>query len=220
MKPHTIAAFTIGSAVALAGFLAGSAEARRNIPFFAPPAAIGVVDMATVFDKLEESAEWDVKIKALQARAGEEMNRRKAELEGAAKEVEAMSDGPEKEAKLDGLRLKRLQTEQWVGLKELEVDREMSLKWQSVYRSVREGAKKLAEAEKYDLVVVDDSRIEIRTQRAQNAPGLAAQAQSQISQLRVLYAGRTVDVTDKLVVQINNTRSTKPAASPAAATKP
>lgn len=220
MKRTPLAFFALGSAVALAGFLAGSADARRLPAFFAPPTAIGVVDMATVFDKLEESAEWDVKIKALQARASEELSRRKTELDNLAKEVEAMSDSPEKETKLDGLRLKRLQAEQWAGLKELEVDREMSLKWQAVYRSVREGAKKLAEAEKYDLVVVDDSRVELRAQRAQGAPGLTAQVQSQISQLRVLYAGRTVDVTDKLIVQVNNARGTKPAAATAAPATP
>ena len=197
MKSNTLAAFALGSAVAIAAFFAGNAEARRIPAMFAPPSAIGIVDMATVFDKLEESAEWDVKIKALEARAGEEMGRRKADLDALAKELEAMSDGAEKDAKLDSLRLKRLQAEQWAGFKELEVDRETSLKWQAVYRSVREGAKKLAEAEKYDLIVVDDSRVEIRTQRAQNAPSLTQQAQSQISQLRVLYAGRTVDVTDK-----------------------
>ena len=213
MKSNTLAAFALGSAVAIAAFFAGNAEARRIPAMFAPPSAIGIVDMATVFDKLEESAEWDVKIKALEARAGEEMGRRKADLDALAKELEALSDGAEKDAKLDSLRLKRLQAEQWAGFKELEVDRETSLKWQAVYRSVREGAKQLAEAEKYDLIVVDDSRVEIRTQRAQNAPSLTQQAQSQISQLRVLYAGRTVDVTDKLIVQINNARSLKPAAT-------
>lgn len=213
MKSNTLAAFALGSAVAIAAFLAGTAEARRIPAMFAPPTAIGIVDMASVFDKLDESAEWDVKIKALEARAAEEMGRRRAELEALAKEVEALSDGAEKEAKLDSLRLKRLQIEQWAGFKELEVDRETSLKWQAVYRSVREGAKKLAEAEKYDLIVVDDSRVEIRTQRAQNAPSLTQQTQSQIAQLRVLYAGRTIDVTDKLIVQINNARSLKPAAT-------
>lgn len=217
MQRSTFAAFALGSAVAITGFLAGSAEARRLPAFFAPPAAIGVVDMATVFDRLEESAEWDVKVKALQARASEEVGRRTSELEALAKEVEAMSDGADKEAKLDSLRLKRLQAEQWAGFKELEIDRELSLKWQSVYRSVRDGAKKLAEAEKYDLVIVDDSRMELRAQRSQNSPGLTAQIQSQIAQLRVLHSARTVDVTDKLIVQINNARATKPAA---AATKP
>jgi len=212
MKSSSIAAFALGSAVAIAAFLAGNAEARRLPALFAPPSAVGVVDMATVFDKLEESAEWDVRIRALEARASEEMSRRRAELEALAKELEAMSDGAEKESKLDSLRLNRLQIEQWAGFKELEVDRETSLKWQAVYRAVREGAKKLAEAEKYDLIVVDDSRVEIRTQRAQNAPSLTAQAQAQIAQLRVLHSTRTIDVTEKLIVQINNARSLKPAA--------
>ena len=80
---------------------------------------------------------------------------------------------------------------------------------------MREAAKRLAETEGYDLVLVDDSRIEIRTQRGQNAPGLEAQAQSQIAQLRVLYSSRTVDVTEKIIVQINNARAGagKPAAT-------
>ena len=112
MKSNTLAAFALGSAVAIAAFFAGNAEARRIPAMFAPPSAIGIVDMATVFDKLEESAEWDVKIKALEARAGEEMGRRKAELDALAKELEALSDGAEKDAKLDSLRLKRLQAEQ------------------------------------------------------------------------------------------------------------
>ena len=98
-------------------------------------------------------------------------------------------------------------------LKELELDRERSLKWQAVYRAVREGAAKLAENERLDMIVVDDSKIELQTQRAKDAPPLETQAKSQISQLRVLYAGKSIDVTEKLIVQINNSRSTATAAS-------
>jgi hypothetical protein len=122
-----------------------------------------------------------------------------------------MANGSEKDARLDELRLKKLQAEQWSGLKELEVDRERSLKWQAVYRTLREGAKQLAEAEKYELIIVDDSRIEIQTQRSQNSPPLEAQAKGQIAELRVLYAGKLIDVTDKLIVQLNNARSGTPA---------
>ena len=88
---------------------------------------------------------------------------------------------------------------------------------------MREGAKKLGETEGYQLVVIDDSKIEIQTQRAQNSPPLETQAKGQIAQLRVLYADRTIDVTDKLIVQLNNKRSSSvtPASSSATtATKP
>ena len=43
MKSNTLAAFALGSAVAIAAFFAGNAEARRIPAMFAPPSAIGVM---------------------------------------------------------------------------------------------------------------------------------------------------------------------------------
>ena len=216
MKQSTLAVLVIGAALAGAGFLVGTAEARRPVIIAAPPTAVGVVNMAAVFDRLNEAAEWDVKLKNLESKFGEEMRARRGELEAGAKELEAMPEGADKEKRLDGLRLKKLQTEQWALMKELELDRERSLKWQSVYRAVREGAKKLCENEKFDMIVVDDSQIEIQTQRSKDAPPLETQAKSQITQLRVLHAAKGIDVTDKLVVQINNSRAaTAPSTTPA-----
>ena len=223
MTRPTLAAFALGATVALASFLAGNADATRALIVPAQPTAIGVIDLAKLFDGLGECAEWDVRIKALEARVMDEARARKASLESGLKEVEAMTEGVEKENRLDALRLQKLQAEQWSLGCEMEADRERSLKWQSVYRSVREGAKKLGEAEGYQLVVIDDSKIEIQTQRAQNSPPLETQAKGQIAQLRVLYADRTIDVTDKLIVQLNNKRSSSvtPASSSATtATKP
>ncbi len=224
MNRPTIAAFALGATVALASFLAGSADANRAITLPAQATAVGVVDLAKVFDGLSACADWDVRIKALEARIVDEGRTRKANLEAGLKEVEAMADGANKERRLDELRLQKLQAEQWSLGKELELDRERSLKWQSVYRSVREGAKALGESEGYQLVVVDDSRIEIQTQRGQNAPPLETQAKGQIAQLRVLFANRAIDVTDKLIVQLNNkfssttsTPSGSAGATPAAA---
>ena len=207
-RRSTIAALTTGVAITALGFFVGSARATRPVVLPPPPTAIGVVDLAKLFDGLDEAAEWDVRIKELEAKAMDEGRAKKSALEASVKEVEAMAAGADKEARMDALRLARLQAEQWSQLKELEVDRERSLKWQSVYRSVREGTKKLAETEGYGLIVVDDSRIEITTQRGQNAPPLETQVKGQIASLRVLYAGKLVDVTEKLVVQLDNERST------------
>ena len=213
MNRSTLTVALLSVALMGAGLLVGSAHALRNLPFMAPPSAIGVVNMASVFDRLNESAEWDVKLKNLEAKVGEEMRARRAELEAGAKQVEAMPDGPEKELKLDGLRLKKLQGEQWGVMKELELDREKSLKWQSVYRAVREGAARLCDAEKFDLIMVDDSKIEITTQRGKDQPPLETQAKSQISALRILHSVKTVDVTEKLIVEINNSRGSSAASA-------
>jgi Skp family chaperone for outer membrane proteins len=204
-RPNLIA-IAAGAAIAGAAFLAGNAEARRPVVLAAAPTAVGVVNMATVFDRLNEAAEWDVKLKNLEARFVEEGRARSAALEAMDKEIKAMSEGEAKERKLDEFRLKRLQAEAWNGMKELELDRERSLKWQAVYRAVREGCARLCENEKLDLVMVDDSKIEITAQRSKDAPPLETQVKAQITQLRVLHSTRTVDVTEKLIVQINNSR--------------
>jgi Skp family chaperone for outer membrane proteins len=209
-RRSSIAALCAGAAVATLGFLGTSAQATRPIVVPAAPTAVGTVDLARLFDSLAAAKEWDVRIRELEAKAMDEGRAKKAALDASVKEVEAMAAGPERETRMDTLRLARLQAEQWSQLKELEVDRERSLKWQAIYRSVREGARKLAEAEGYGLIVVDDSRIEITTQRAQNAPPLEAQAKSQIASLRVLYAGKSIDVTEKLRVQLDNDRSAAP----------
>ena len=215
MTPHThrstLVALALVAAIGGVGFLAGRAEAIRPNTLGAAPTPVGVVNMATLFDRLNESAEWDVKIRNLEGRIADEAQARVRELESMGKEVEAMAEGTDKERTLDALRLKRLQAEQWKVMKELELDREKSLKWQAVYRSVREGAAKLAEAERFELIIVDDSKIEIQTQRSKDAPPLETQAQSQISQLRVLHAAKSIDVTEKLIVQINNSRAAAPA---------
>lgn len=216
MNRSTIAALAAGAAIAAAAFLAGSADARRTVAPTAPPTAVGVVNLRKVFDALPESAEWDVKVKSLEASFAEEARARKGELDSMVKAIEAMAEGAERETKLDEARLKRLQLEQWAGFKELEIDREKSLKWQAVYRLVREASAQLASEEKYDLILVDDSGVEIRTQRAQNAPSLETQAQSQISQIRVLFAGGTVDVTQKILVQIKNRSQASPGGAAAA----
>lgn len=197
----------IGGFIAGSAFFAGSAQALRPVVLAAPPSAIGVVNMAVLFDRLNEAAEWDVKLKNLEAKFSNEVAARRVVLETMAKEIEQMPEGPDRETKLDAMRLSRLQAESWGGMKELELDRERSLKWQAIYRAVREGAARLADSEKFDMIVVDDSKIEIQTQRAKDAPPLEAQAKAQITQLRVLNAGKSIDVTEKLIVQINNNRS-------------
>jgi len=215
MKPNrTIPSWSLlalsAAVVAGAVLLAPRAEALRPAFLAAPPTPVGVVNMASLFDRLDEAAEWDVKIKNLEAKFSEELQSRRAELEKLAKEIEPLPEGEDREKRLDGLRLKRLQAEQWSVMKDLELDRERSLKWQSIYRAVREGAAKLASEEKYELVLVDDSKLEIQPQRSKDSPPLEVQVRSQIAQIRVLHAAKTVDVTEKMIVLINNARASAP----------
>jgi Skp family chaperone for outer membrane proteins len=171
----------------------------------ANPTAVAVVNVEKVFDRLDESADWQIQIRQLAASVQEESQARAADVERLRKELEPMAESPERQRLLDEIALKQLRLEEWRRLKQLEIDRERSLMWQKMYRAVREEARRVAESEGYQLVLVDDSGVEIRTSREINAP-LEVQAQQQIASLRVLYAANAIDITEKVVVRINNRR--------------
>ncbi|MSR41559.1 MAG: OmpH family outer membrane protein [Phycisphaerales bacterium] len=170
------------------------------------PANVGVVNLSTIVDRMKERQEWDVRLKSLESAITEEGRARRAKLEATAKEIEPISEGTERESRIDQFRMQEIKDTEWLNIKKLEIDRERSLKWQSLYRSIREGTKKLSEREGLDLVIVDDSKTELRVQRNEKVP-MEAQALEQIASLRVLFGSKAIDVTEKLLVQIDNDRS-------------
>ena len=193
---------------------AREAEARRvaaeahAAAMAAPPVAVATVDVAKVFDKLNENADWQIQIRNLASSYGEELRARQAELEKLLKELEALTEPARRNELADDIAMKRLRLEEWARLKQGEVDRERSLMWQSMYRAIRDEARKVAESEGYQLVVVDDSQTEVRPSREVKAP-LEEQVKQQIASLRILYAAPTIDISDKVVVRINNLKSTR-----------
>lgn len=193
---------------------AREAEARRvaaeahAAAMAAPPVAVATVDVAKVFDKLNENADWQIQIRNLASSYGEELRARQAELEKLLKELEALTEPARRNELADDIAMKRLRLEEWARLKQGEVDRERSLMWQSMYRAIRDEARKVAEGEGYQLVIVDDSQTAVRASREVKAP-LEEQVKQQIASLRILYAAPTIDISDKVVVRINNLKSTR-----------
>ena len=119
-----------------------------------------------------------------------------------------MTDAAKRSEFADEIAMKRLRLEEWARLKQGEIDRERSLMWQSMYRSIREESAKIAVSEGYQLVVVDDSQTEVRGSREVKAP-LEEQVKQQIASLRILHADPSIDISDKVVVRINNLKSTR-----------
>jgi outer membrane protein len=193
---------------------AREAEARRvaaeahAAAMAAPPVAVATVDVAKVFDKLNENADWQIQIRNLASSYGEELRARQSELEKLLKELEAVTEPARRNELADDIAMKRLRLEEWARLKQGEVDRERSLMWQSMYRAIRDEARKVAESEGYQLVVVDDSQTEVRPSREVKAP-LEEQVKQQIASLRMLYAAPTIDISDKVVVRIITLKSTR-----------
>jgi len=172
-------------------------------------AKIATVDMPKVLDRLNENADWEMRIGALSRSIAEEFQARQANLEAKIKELEALTDPAEQSAMREQLALERLRFEEWGRLKQMELDRERSLKWQTLYRAIRDEATRLAEGEGYEVVLVNDSLGPININR-ESELSQEQQVRIQIESRRLLFAAKATDITEQLVVRMNNARAVRP----------
>ncbi|MBL9140607.1 MAG: OmpH family outer membrane protein [Phycisphaerae bacterium] len=216
LSASAVACAFVGSAAIAAPFPAAPAS---NAPTAPPPVAIATVDIIRLVDKLNEKSDWDVQLAALTKKIQTELDSRKASIETQIKAIDSAPEA-QKSALRDRVALEDLQLREWANYKRAEIDRERALMWQSIYRNIRIESAKLAEAEGYDLIIVNDGVTDLQIQRDANVP-MEQQAQEQIMRRRMLYANRNIDVTDKLLLRMNNARSASGAnSSPAAGGTP
>jgi Skp family chaperone for outer membrane proteins len=210
------AAGAAGAVLATASYQAGASA--RMAP---APARVATVDLVKVIERLDERSDWEVQIADIGKKVQAEFTEKRKSLEDMAKRLEGASEA-ERGGLRDRLAFEQLQFEQWERIKKVEIDRERALMWQSMYRNVRSESQKLADAEGWDVVLVNDGVSEIQLQRDSKTP-MEQQAQEQIVRRRILFAAKATDITDQLVVRMNNARAASgasPTAAPAGAEAP
>jgi Skp family chaperone for outer membrane proteins len=180
-----------------------SVSASRPVVVKADPTPVAVVNVARVLEQIDEKSEWEIKIEALKGSIQQEGIGRQQAMERRLAESEAASSPEERQGIRDEVALMQLRLEQWANMKAIEVDREQSLMWRSIYRNLRREAERVAEAEGFALVLVDDSAGEIRTQSGTQVP-LQTQVLQQITNRRILFAANTTDISDQVIVRMNN----------------
>ena len=173
------------------------------------------VNLGRVMDKLQERQEFYVQIGAKGRQLESERSPRLKKLEAAAKEISSMPEGAERLARAEALELEKLEAEQWGASALSGLDSETALMIRSIYRNMRSEAAKLAENEGYDFVIVDDGTDEITVNRDAQVPQYQ-QAMSALQGRRMLYASPANDLTDKLIVRMNNARAAADEPPPAA----
>ncbi len=194
------AAGAFGALVAVASQTAGAGA--RMAP---APARVATVDLVKVIERLNERSDWEVQITTIGKQVQEEFSSRRKGLEEMARQLDSAPES-ERQALRDKLAFEQLQFEQWERIKKVEIDRERALMWQSMYRNVRAESQKLADAEGWDVIMVNDGVNEIQLQRDSKTP-LEQQAQEQIVRRRILFAGKSTDITDQLnSIQVNDCR--------------
>ncbi len=195
-----------GAVVAASAFAAGRLAAA--------PSAVASIDIQKVLEKISARADTEVEIARMGTSLERELGDRTKDLEARLKATEAMTDPAQVQSTRDTLALENLQLREWAGLKAQELDRERALRFEALYREIRSEASKLAQVEGYDYVLVNDGIADMkRDPRLKES--YFDQVQAQIARRRVLVASAKDDITEKLILRMNNNRAT---AAPAATT--
>ena len=200
--------------LALAGGLlvVAASSAYTAARFAASPSAVGNVDIRRILDKIQQRGEMEIELTQMGNKFEQELKSRKEQLETRARESDAITDPAERQKLRDELALEQLQLTRWETFKQQEVDRERAFRWESLYRLIVAEGDKLAQSEGYQYVLVYDGTAEFQRDRRSQAP-LAQQVFDQIARRRVLYASKADDLTEKLILRMNNARATPGSAS-------
>ncbi len=169
----------------------------------APASRVATVELSTLFERIESNATWEVELNTLAERLNSEATRRQEAIQRQLEQAKASTDPTEARSISDSAALMKLELDEWAQLKQIELDRERGLMWRAMYRSIREQAESLAKAEGWDLVLVNDSLGEVKFNPNANV-SREQQVLSQILNRRMLYAGTITDITEQLIVRINN----------------
>lgn len=185
----------------IALFAPWPAEATRISSY--GPTVVATIDLQKVMDSLAERADLEAALTAQSQNILAERDRRQAEIEQLNSELGDMVEGPEQVKMQDALDLKLLQEMAWLRFIQQEIDVEKALMLQNLYMSMEKHVAELAEIEGIDLVIIDDT-----TMNFQLIPGVQVsrqdQIREQIANKRVLYRSLSIDISDDLIVRMNN----------------
>lgn len=191
--------------VAAAGILvgAGIAGAWRSAPVvpMAAPTTIGVVRLGSLMDGLQEAKDKSASLEARRADWAAQIKLLETEIQTLQAQLEANTlQGSARFEALQDIGEKQVLAEARTRGYEARLDIARGDMMREIYEKVVAASEQFARTGGYDMIVVDDRSF-----------GLAALGRSttqqhleSIQRRRVLFAGESLDVTDQLLTQMNN----------------
>ncbi|MHC4447123.1 MAG: OmpH/Skp family outer membrane protein [Planctomycetota bacterium] len=194
----TFAFLALGAVVVATAYQAG---ARR--PMAPEPPVVAAVRIQPLFDGLLERAEAKTEVDALENEIRAEQSRRQASITTLEEQREQASGAGKRKEFQEQIDLELLKMRFWLQEAASELESEKAIRLQYLYRSIKTAIRALAEAEGYDLVILDDS-IELPNfdRDARVAPQV--QVLGQITNTKVLHLNATLDITEDLIIRMNN----------------
>ena len=188
--------FIAAGLLAAAVFLVGvQAVAVHTLPLLSP-SVVATVDLERTFNGLEEWSKAQASEGTLSERIQEDLDTRQGEIEMLEADLE---DYPEGSSKYDDamkkLRMAALEYQGYIQFQKLKQERRNQDTIFDLYEKIKASAASLADEQGYDIILVNDSVVEI--------PEQTENVIQEISSRRVLFARVQMDITDQLIEAMN-----------------
>jgi Skp family chaperone for outer membrane proteins len=188
-------------ALALGTIAAYQALAQRGAGI--SPPIIAAVRIEPLFDGLQQRAEAKMQISAMEDELMAEQGTRQEAINAKELELEDVVAASRREELSDEIALDRIKHQFWFREAQAELEVEKAVRLQNLYRSIKAAIAEMAEAEGYDMVVLNDSSDDVPFDREARVPA-QIQILQQVTNRKILYLKPTIDVTDDLIVRMNN----------------
>ncbi len=188
--------------VLIAGaFVAHEALGRRQPT--GSPAVIAAIRMEVLFDGLQQRAEAKAELDRLEAGVVAARGAREAGIKQLEDELENAVGATNRQEVEDKIALAKLELQFSYQEAAAELEIEKALRLQQLYLTIKRSLKQLAQAEGYDMVILDDSIDALQIDRESRIPP-QVQGLQQIMSHKLLYLMPTIDITEDLVTRMNN----------------
>jgi Skp family chaperone for outer membrane proteins len=159
--------------------------------------------MDTLVENLDERADAKAEVARMEREIANEQKTRQDELTKLEEEFKDLLPGPMKEDLRERIALKGMQFKSWYEGSTEELEAEKALRLKDLYRKIKIAIKAMAETAGYDIVIQNDESSDLPFESDSRIPA-QVQVLQQISSRKVLYLKPAVDVTQDLVVRMNN----------------
>ena len=189
-------AILLGVVFVAAGLLKSNTSPVNAAPVDAP--VIATIRISEVINGLDELKEREAELKMFIDERQADIARRGEELAAKVDEMNLMPTGTpqRKQAYQDAMRL-RLNLDVEGEISTQLIDARRGEVYAEIFKKIQSGAQQLAQREGYHLIITDDSDAVINPDTERNV-------RAGILSRRVLFSDPSLDVTDDLILTMNN----------------
>ncbi|MCA9290989.1 MAG: OmpH family outer membrane protein [Phycisphaerales bacterium] len=189
----------------LAGALALSAAAGH---LMASPTAVATVQLDKVMNALALRAAAEAELRIQGEQLDKERERRAQAIKDFDERIANEVDPARKKQLVDDKALQAIEFQWWLEFAKQQIDVERALRFKSLYSEIRKEIRLFAGVQGYDLVLVDDSDGEPDWDDSLKI-AREVQIRQDILKRRVLYAADNVDITEQIIIRMNNAFNAK-----------